>query len=171
VSVRVKVSSNGLYERAQKAAEDAMGAVFRELDAEFDAAFSKKAWQWPRDLPTRSLKGATVREKLASYLRGEGTRAGNPRNIIDTAKTRAARFWKRLGPFRAEYRWYSPHATAVHEGALIYPWGNKKRRRVRLPPRPWTRAVLGTEQVAGIRVYPMAQRLRDVWLVKMRARR
>ena len=170
MSIKVKVTSAGLYERAQRAAEDAMGAVFRELDAEFDAAFSKKAWQWPRDLPTRSLKGATVKEKLASYLRGEGTRAGNPRNIIDFGNLRAARSWERIGPFQARYRWSAAYATAVHEGALVHPWGNKKRRRVRLPPRPWTRAVLGTEQVAGIRVYPMAQRFRYFWLANMRAR-
>ena len=72
------------------------------------------------------------------------------------------------GPFQATFTWSANYATAVHEGAMIYPWGNRNARRVQLPARPWTRAVLGQENVSGIQPFPIAQRLRDVWLANLR---
>jgi hypothetical protein len=39
---------------------------------------------------------------------------------------------------------------------------------VPVPARPWTRAVLGQENVSGIRVYNVGDRLKSVWLAQFR---
>lgn len=153
MSIRVTVSSGNLRARAEEAARKATGAVMRELAAAFDQSFSAKAWDWPRETQ-----------------RTVGT-AGSPRNIIDTGNLRQSASWRMTGPYQATFRWSARYATAVHEGAMIYPWGNREAERVYLPPRPWTRAVVGQENVSGIRVYDVGDRLKNVWLAQFRRSR
>lgn len=150
VTINVGVAAD-LRARAESAARDASRVVFSQLNGRFLAAMNEPVWNWPRNLPTRKLKGATVREKLASYLAGDGIAPGFKRNIIDIGSLRQSYTFDLSGT-TAEYRWTAAYAGYVHDGANIFPWGNR-RRRVYLPPRPWTSAVLGTVRVDGITPY------------------
>ena len=170
MSTRVTVTGS-LRAQAEQAARAATKAVMAELNGAFQQSFTAKAWQWPRDLPDRKLNGATLAEKIRSYQAGEGIRAGNPRNIIDSGNLRQTGSWRMSGPYEATFTWSADYATAVHEGAMIYPWGNRKARRVHLPARPWTRAVMGQEDAPGVQVYNLGERLRNVWMGYMRAGR
>lgn len=165
MSIKVNVTGGGLADRAEAAAQKATQAVMRELFAAFQQSFTAKAWDWPSDLPTRKLKGATLAEKIRSYEKGEGSRAGNPRNLIDVGNLRQTGSYEMTGPYAAKFTWSANYATAVHEGARIYPWGNRSASPVTLPARPWTAAVLGRVKVSGITPFPFQQRLRDTWLV------
>ena len=171
MSIKVRVESSGLAKRAEAAAERAMQIVMGELFAAFQQSFTAKAWDWPRDLPTRKLNGATVGEKARSYQAGDGISAGSPRNLIDFGSLRQTGAWQMRGRYQARFTWSADYATAVHEGASIFPWGNRQARRVILPARPWTRAVLGTENVSAIKPFPIDKRLKDVWLAKFRSSR
>lgn len=171
MSIRVSVNSDGITARAEAAAQRATQAVMRELFAAFQQSFTAKAWDWPSDLPTRKLKGATLAEKIRSYEKGEGSRAGNPRNLIDVGNLRQTGSYEMTGPYAAKFTWSANYATAVHEGARIRPWGNKRAALVTLPARPWTHAVLGRVTVPGITPFPLQQRLKDVWLAKFKAGR
>lgn len=170
MSIKVGITGGGLADRADRAAQQATEAVMREVFAAFQQSFTAQAWNWPRDLPTRKLKGDTLRKKLESYNRGEGIRAGNPRNLIDGDNLRQTGSWQMTGPYSARFTWSAEYARLVHEGGTIRAWGNPNRI-VRLPARPWTAAVLGRVTVPGIRPFPIDQRLRDVWLARFRAGR
>lgn len=171
MSIKVRVDSGGLARRAEQAAERAVAIVMGELFAAFQQSFTAKAWDWPRDLPTRKLSGATLAEKIRSYRAGEGVSGGSPRNLIDFGNLRQTGSFQMRGKYQARFTWSADYATAVHEGASIYPWGNRQARRVILPARPWTRAVLGQEQVGAIKPFPFDKRLKDVWMAKFRAGR
>lgn len=151
MSVRVTVTTGNLRAAAQEAARRASEIVMGELFGAFQASFTQQAWDWPRPTP-----------------RGGGQVAGSPRNIIDTGNLRQSGSFQMTGPYQATFRWSANYATAVHEGAMIYPWGNRDADRVLLPARPWTRAVLGQEQVGGIRTYNLGERLQNVWLAQLR---
>lgn len=155
MSVRVTVTSNGnLRARAEAAARRATEIVMGELEGAFQQSLTARAWEWPRET-----------------VRSNGSKIGSPRNLIDTANLRQSGSFRMTGPYQATYRWSANYATAVHEGAWIYPWGNRDADRVYLPPRPWTRAVLGQENVAGIRPFPVGDRLRNVWLAQLQRSR
>lgn len=171
MSIKVTVEMGDMLQRAERAAEEATRAVMAELNAAFEQSFTAEAWNWPRDLPTRKLNGATVAEKLESYQKGEGIKAGNPRNIIDEGNLRRSGVWEMTDRFQATFTWSANYAAAVHLGARIYPWCNRKARQVLLPARPWTSAVLGTVRVPGIDPFPFGERLRNVWLVKFKSGR
>lgn len=164
MSIKVRVTGGDLAGRAEEAAQKATEAVMRELFAAMQQSFTAKAWEWPRDLPTRKLKGATLAEKIRSYQAGEGIRAGNPRNLIDVGNLRQTGTWQ-INGYSATFRWSANYATAVHEGARIRPWGNRSAAPVTLPARPWTAAVMGRVRVPGIEPFPTGKRLRDVWMV------
>jgi len=175
VSIKVTVKVGDLQARAEQAAEQAMKRVAGELFAAFQQSFTAKAWDWPRDLPTRKLGtkgGANLKERIASYNDGDGVRAGSPRNLIDFGNLRQSGSWEMTGPTTARFTWSAAYATAVHEGAWIWAWGRRPpyigARSVHLPPRPWTRAVLGQEQVSAIKPFPLDERLKDVWLKAFR---
>ena len=170
MSIKVRIDSGDLYRRAEQAAERAVEIVMGELYGAFQQSFTAKAWDWPRDLPTRKLDGANLREKLANYNKGKGIRAGSPRNLIDFGNLRQTGSWQMQGRYQASFTWSASYATAVHEGASIFPWGNKNTRTI-LPARPWTRAVLGTENVSAIKPFPFEKRLKDVWLAKLKTGR
>lgn len=170
MSINVRVTGN-LRGRAEQAARAASEAVMRELFAAFQKSFTAKAWDWPQDLPTRKLKGDTLAKKIRSYEKGEGVRAGNPRNLIDFGNLRQTGYYELTGPYSARFTWSALYATAVHEGARIRPWGNKRAALVTLPARPWTSAVLGKVQVPGINPFPLEKRLKDKWLARFKASR
>lgn len=150
MSINVRVTSN-LSSKARDAARRATEIVMGELYAAFQQSFTAKAWDWPRE--TQRTAGAPV---------------GSPRNIIDTGNLRQSGSYQMTGPYQATFKWSAQYATAVHEGAYIFPWGNRDAERIYLPPRPWTRAVLGKEEVAGIKVYKTADRLKNVWLASLK---
>ena len=172
MSINVRVNTGNLEARARKASRRASEIVMGELFAAFQQSFTAQAWEWPRDLPTRKLNGATVAERAASYARGEGIRAGNPRNLIDTGNLRQTGTYQMTGPHRATFSWSAEYATFVHEGGFMWAWGRrppyKGARAVYIPPRPWTRAVLGQEDVSGVKVYRLGERLQNVWLAQFR---
>jgi hypothetical protein len=172
MSVRVEIQSGDLQVRAEQAAQRATELVMGELYAAFQQSFTAQVWAWPRNLPTRKLKGDTVAKKAASYARGEGITPPNPRNLIDDDNLRGTGSWGMTGAYEATFKWSADYARLTHEGGYIWAWGRrpplKGARAVYLPPRPWTRAVLGQERVSGIEPFPIAQRLRDVWLANLR---
>jgi hypothetical protein len=151
MSVRVTVTqSTNLQALAEAAAQRATEIVMGELFAAFQQSFTAQAWNWPRE--TKRTVGTV----------------GSPRNIIDTGSLRQSGTWQMTGPYQATFKWSANYATAVHEGARIRPWGNRNAALVQLPARPWTRAVLGQENVSGIQTYNAADRLRNVWLAQLR---
>jgi hypothetical protein len=152
MSVKVTVNTGNLQQMAEQAAQRATEIVMGELFAAFQQSFTAQAWDWPR-----------------TTQRTVGT-VGSPRNLIDTGSLRQSGSFQKSGPYQATFKWSANYATAVHEGALIYPWGNRNAQRVQLPARPWTRAVLGQETANGVVVYNVGQRLRDVWLTQLRRR-
>lgn len=137
----VTVDLGGLSKVIDDAAYVAARSCWKDLDGRFDQALREPIWPWPRNLPTRKLNGATVREKFRSYMAGEGASGGNPRNIVDFGRLAQSKVFNPQG-LSAEYRWTEPYASFVKEGAMIRPWGSPNRR-VFLPPRDWERAVLG----------------------------
>jgi hypothetical protein len=126
-----------LSQRAEQASITAAKVVFTELNGRFQAAIGSKVWTWPR--------------------------SPSPRNIVDTGALRQSNSFG-VSQYEGVFRWTTNYASFVHEGATIKPYGNPKAKSVYLPPRPWTSAVLGTEQVAGIDKYDFATRFKDVWL-------
>lgn len=174
MSIKVDVDTGNLAQLAEQAAERATEIVMDELFAAFQQSFTAEAWAWPRNLPTRKLRGATVGEKAASYRRGEGITPPNPRNLIDTANLRQTGLWGMVSKYEANFRWGAEYANFVHEGGFIWAWGRrpplKGARSVLIPARPWTRAVLGQENVPGVVTFDVGKRLRDVWMVQLRRR-
>jgi hypothetical protein len=169
MSVKVTVTqATRLQAMAEAAARQATEFVMEELFAAFQASLSSNAWDWPRKLPTRKLNGDTLAKRAASYRRGEGITPPNPRNILDEGNLRRTGSWQMTGPYQATFKWSTTYATFVHEGGSMKPWGNDNAQRVIIPARPWTRAVLGQENVNGIRVYKLGDRLKNVWLAQFR---
>jgi hypothetical protein len=155
----MKVTFNtNLERRARKASEKAAKAVFAELNGRFQDAMGAKVWQWPRV----TMRGRTYRRDGS---RSKGKPVGSPRNIVDSENLKGSNKGPKISGLNVEYRWSTRYARAVHNGALIYPWGNKKAKKVLLPARPWTSAVLGTVKVSGIEPYDMGTRFSEVWLV------
>ena len=100
--------------------EQAFERVADELDGRFNAALDEKKWAWPR-----------------TSANGKGT----TRSINDTGGLVGSGDYDVNG-LKAEWSWNKKYAAAVHDGAWIYPWGDKSKEKVELPPRPWTTAVL-----------------------------
>jgi hypothetical protein len=172
VSVRVTVSSGDIYPRVEAAAREATKRAMGELFAAFQQSFTAKVWDWPRET-IRGQYRFKGRGKRRRRVRSGavGFKVGSPRNLIDIGNLRQTGSWRMTGSYQATFKWSANYATAVHEGAWIHPWGNKDADKVLLPARPWTRAVLGQEQVAAIKPFPLQQRLKDVWLAKLRSGR
>lgn len=147
MSVTVKLSSIKFRAKAEQAAKRATLITMGELSAAFQQSFTAIAWNWPRQT-----------------VRSGGIVVSSPRNLIDTANLRQTHSWQITGPYQATFRWSANYATAVHEGAVL-------RGGTRLPPRPWCRATLGQENVDGVVVYKLDDRLRNVWLGYLRAER
>jgi hypothetical protein len=132
--------------RVNLAAERAASIVFPELNAAFMAAIGAEVWKWPR----QTVRSGSYRK---DGTRTEGIVVGSPRNIVDLGTLRASGYYTTSGTL-ATFKWPIVYATAVHYGARIHPWGNKRARLVDLPARPWTSAVLGTIKIPGIEPFP-----------------
>jgi hypothetical protein len=144
---RFKVTFNvSLAQQAEKAAAVAAKVVFSEMNGRFQEAIGSKVWQWPRET-----------------TRSNGRSVGSPRTIVDTGALRQSNVFA-VSNYSAVFRWTVDYASFVHEGAMVYPYGDTQRQRVYTPPRPWTAAVLGTEKVSGLEPYDYRQRFKDVWL-------
>jgi hypothetical protein len=160
MSIRVTVSSGNLQARARQAAQRATEIVMGELFAAFQQSFTANVWDWPRQT-----------------VRSDGSTVGSPRDLIDVGSPglRSSGSHFMTGPYQATFKWSAPYALLTHEGGHIWAWGRrpplKNAKRVYLPPRPWTRAVLGQEAVSGIKTYDVGDRLRNVWLAQLRRAR
>lgn len=145
-SVKLRPDFNA---RINLAAENASKVVFGELDGAFRSALGAKVWTWPRKT-----------QRSGSYKKDgtptPGIIVGSPRNIVDLGTLRASGYYTISGTL-GTFRWPVVYATAVHNGARIHPWGDKKRPLVDLPARPWTSAVLGTIKYPGIEPLPYAK--------------
>ena len=142
-----------LEQRMLKACETAAKVGFAELNARFQAAIAKKAWNWPRET-----------------IRVNNKAVGSPRTIVDTGALRQSNLFTMTGPLSATFSWTTNYASFVHEGAMIFPWGNIHAPRVYTPPRPWTSAVLGTEKVNGIDVFDINKRLQQLVIANLNKR-
>ena len=153
MSVKVSVTGPDLAVLAEQTAQRATEIVLGELSAAFDQSFTAEAWRWPRE--TKRSDGSTVR---------------SPRNLIDIGNLRGTASWEMNGPYSAIFKWSADYATAVHEGYVTKLRGGRQGPGQLVPARPWTRAVLGQENVSGIQVYNLGERLQNVWLATLRSR-
>jgi hypothetical protein len=166
----VSINLNSLSSAIDDAAYAAARTCWSQLDGRFTAAFSSAVWPWPRDLPTRKLNGATLTEKLRSYVAGEGVSGGSPRTIVDFGRLSQSKVFNPQG-LSAEWRWTEPYASYVQHGAMIRPWG-AKNRRVFLPPRDWERAVLGDGQGPTVDLrYDLRERFQTFLRIELKRRR
>lgn len=156
MSTRVTVTGS-LRAQAEQAARAATKAVMAELNGAFQQSFTAVAWSWPRQTK-----------------RSNGKLVGSPRNTIDQAGTgglRGTGSWQMTGSYEATFKWSAEYATGVHEGYVTRLRGGRQGPGLLVPARPWTRAVMGQEDAPGVQVYNLGERLRNVWMGYMRARR
>lgn len=144
---KVRVTLN-IAQKAQQAAIEATRIVAPDINASFQDAMGSPVWQWPRETIRRGSLDS-------SGKRGPGYRVFSPRDIVDQGRLRQSNEYIISGTL-VLFKWTEPYAAAVHYGAEIYPWGDKTKDKVKLPPRPWTDAVLGNIIVPGIEPYPIA---------------
>lgn len=139
--VTVKRTGRGDPRRAANAAsEAAVRAIAGELNARFQDAIGSKVWSWPN--ATRRSNGKIVPAGL--------------RTIVDSGALRQSNAVQITGPV-AVFRWSVNYASAIHEGATLWNGGV-------ILPRPWTRAVMGDETVAGVQPYDYKKAMFDRWL-------
>lgn len=156
VRVRTQVRVDATFNRrVQAAAAQAARQTFDEVWAEILDGMGSPIWQWTPGVIT--FRGGTYRR---DGTRTAGTPVGTPRNIVDTGQLRASGYMTVNGVL-ATFRFPLNYATAVHYGAMIYPWGDKTRERVYLPPRPFIAAPLGIMPYPGITPFPLAERFRE----------
>lgn len=132
--------TRNLQALARAASDAAQQAVFRELSGRFQQAIRTPAYGWPRNT-----------------LRQNGQMVGSPRDIVDTGTLLRQQQSPQISGTVATYRWTAPYSPIVHEGARL-------RNGTLIPARPWTGAVLGTEQISGIEPLNIRERYRQVWL-------
>lgn len=152
VTARTSVKVNlDISAKAAKAAESAARTVFPELNSAFQDAIGSKVWEWPR-----------------TTIRSNGKEVTTPRNIVDTGILKASNSFSVSGTL-GTFKWAVDYATAVHYGANIYPWGNRKAEKVNLPARPWTSAVLGDIQIGGIEPFDYRSRFKTAFIAALRS--
>lgn len=138
--VRVTSTTRGSVTAAATAASNAaVRAIAAELNGRFQDALGSKVWEWPNE--TKRSNGQIV---------------GSPRTIVDSGILRASNSFQVEGPV-AFFRWSVNYASAIHEGATLRNGGT-------IYPRPWTRAVMGDETVAGVQPYDYRRAMFDRWL-------
>lgn len=146
MKVTVKASARlnlDITAKAARAAEAATRVVGPELNSAFQAAIGAKVWNWPLG---ETYRGSTYRKDGS---RTKGYKVGTPRNIVDRGILKASNSLTISGNL-CTFRWAVGYATAVHDGARIYPFGDRTKKQVLLPARPWTSAVLGRLIIPGI---------------------
>ena len=158
-----------LQQKALKAATQGFKKACGEVTGRFDAAVSGQHWPWPDRTPRWGSSGGTTLAEASEnwntwqYGSGTGTRpksvVGSPRSIVDSGDLKQSReFLPDFSNLKCEWSWNVDYAAAVHEGANIHPFGNKKKL-VTVPGRPWTTAVLqGGTNATGIEVYDLTAR-------------
>ena len=150
--MKIDVNLEGLSQQFKAKAIKAFERVASELDGRYADAITNDYWDWPRDTK-RGIGGpkATLREKARAW-KNEDYDTGTPRDIKDSGGIKGSQNMELdSANFTCSWVWNTKYAAAVHEGARIYPWGNKKRSKVELPARPWTSAV--TEGTHGVPKY------------------
>lgn len=146
--------------RTGRAVDQAARVVFPELNSAFQDALDSSVWSWPR---VTIRQGSLKRDGT----RGKGFEVGNPRNIVDRGLLRQSNSFRIAGN-ACTFSWSMPYATAVHDGAMIHPWGNRDIPRVLLPARPWTSAVLGTLIIPGLEPYDYREQFRTAFIAAWR---
>lgn len=142
--------------QAQRAAEIATRMIAPELNSAFQDAIGSAVWEWPRE----TIRRGSLDSK---GQRGPGYRVTSPRNIVDTGALRQSNDYIISGTL-IMFRWTIGYAAATHYGAEIFPFGDRSKPKVNLPPRPWTDAVLGNIQVSGVPVYPYRLQWKSAFL-------
>lgn len=153
VRTRVAIDAN-FSRRVHAAAVQAAKLTFDQAWEHILDTMGSEVWWWPAGRIT--YRGSTYRKDGS---RTQGTPVGSPRNIVDTGLLRASGSM-RVDGVMATFRFPLNYATAVHNGAFIYPWGDKTRTRVYLPPRPFVTAPLGLTPYPGVPVFPIQQQFR-----------
>lgn len=139
---RVEVETpTGVSTSIMEGIQKAFRTCAAELDGRFDEAISGANWSWPRTT-RRGLPGTTLAQKIKGYNQGKGNDVGSPRSILDSGDLKGSKQMSDIKGFSVEWTWSVEYAAAVHDGAMIYPWGNRNADKVELPARPWTNAVL-----------------------------
>jgi hypothetical protein len=146
--------------RTGRAVDQAARVVFPELNSAFQDALGSSVWSWPR---VTIRQGSLKRDGT----RGKGFAVGSPRNIVDRGLLRQSNGFRIAGN-ACTFSWSMPYATAVHDGAMIHPWGNRDIPRVLLPARPWTSAVLGTLIIPGLEPYDYKEQFRTAFIAAWR---
>ena len=147
---------DSVQEELRKATERAMKEVAAELDGRYMDAISGAYWTWPRQ-SKRGVGGSTLSE-VARKWRRKGFTTGSPRSIVDSGDLMSSSTHSVNG-LSAEWVWTVEYAAAVHDGAWIYPWANDKAKKMLLPARPWTEAVLQGHPHFSGEVYDFSTRL------------
>ena len=153
VRTRVAIDAN-FSRRVQAAAVQAAKLTFDQAWEHILDQMGSEVWRWTAGRIT--YRGSTYRQDGS---RTQGTPVSSPRNIVDTGLLRASGYMTVNGTM-ATFRFTLNYATAVHNGAFIYPWGNKNAARVYLPPRPFVTAPLGLTPYPGVPVFPIRQQFR-----------
>lgn len=140
----------------RKAAERAMKEVAAELDGRYTEAISGTNWAWPRQ-SKRGVSGSSLTEVARNWRRAKfDTNA--PRSIVDSGDLKSSGSFSVSG-LSAEWFWTVEYAAAVHDGAWVYPWANNKAKKMLLPARPWTEAVLRGHPHYSGEIYDFSSRL------------
>jgi len=129
----------GATETLIGACEEAFEIAAGELENRFLDALSSNVWTWD-GVTRRGLTGTTATEKLQQIRDGKGYEVSSPRNIWDSGQL-AGSMTSQQSKTTASWAWTADYAAAVHDGARIHPFGNK-RVTVEIAARPWTKAVL-----------------------------
>lgn len=159
--------------KASRAAEEATKVVAFELNGAFQDALGSKVWSWPRVTIRKSSYDRNGRRAFRTVeidgvkQRVQGFPVSSPRNIVDRGTLRASNSFAVSGTL-VTFRWAVGYATAVHDGARIYPFGDRSREQVLLPARPWTSAVLGTLIIPGLDPYPYRETFRAAFISAFR---
>ena len=131
-----------------------MTAVEEDIGAALDLAIESPTWAWNRDPIWR-----------------DGTRPGNPRDIIYKGKLKDSRklktkFLQTKATLTIAYT--APYANFIYHGGAMQPYGNKNAATVLIPGRPWIEAILnGTH---GMEKFDAAGIFFKAWSVEFEKR-
>jgi hypothetical protein len=120
-----------------KSWEEAAKETDEKLRGWLNESMEKQIWSWPR---------GTFRKGVGGYI------SPGLRDIVDTGELQDSLNIKTesLKTRRNTIIEYSArYASYVHNGAYIYPYGNKNAQRVYTPGRPWIfYAIVGMDSIA-----------------------
>ncbi len=117
-----------------KALSSSTRKVENQVKEAINTNMTSSIWAWPRD--TERQSGRTV---------------GSPRDIIDTGNLLSKNYVRITYTTRGASIIVgnnSPYAGIVHFGGYILPYGDRSKRPVFIPGRPWIGVALGTATVS-----------------------